>query len=224
MTLTGAGYVPLGQAAQTAGKAAGQVAKFNPNHDERGRFAAADEARAGAAHGRQRPARVAQGGESEEENRGAEESADPLAEARGQQWAKAIETLRALDPKNPNLSYVTAPDWVPSDQNIADINAEIAKVAVKRITDNVMPDGNMIGTPGGSNDVRNLPGGAKAAQAAFDYLKVGGTPYRGEYPGEMVVLPGDVGYVGYRNNSVGIPTLDVRVPDAHIKVRFHYLR
>ncbi len=37
MTLTGGGYVALGQAAQ-----ASPVAKFNSHHDERGRFATAD--------------------------------------------------------------------------------------------------------------------------------------------------------------------------------------
>lgn len=41
-------------------------------------------------------------------------------------------TLRALDPNNPNLSYIVPPDWVPTDQNIADLNAEIAGVAAAR--------------------------------------------------------------------------------------------
>ena len=71
---------------------------------------------------------------TDEENRGAEEPTDPLAEIRGQEWANAINTLRALDPKNANLSYVTAPDWGPTDKDIADLNAEIAKVAVKRLS------------------------------------------------------------------------------------------
>jgi hypothetical protein len=44
MALTGAGYVALGQVAQAAGKAADHVVKFNHNHEERGRFATADEA------------------------------------------------------------------------------------------------------------------------------------------------------------------------------------
>jgi hypothetical protein len=50
MALTGNGYVPLGQAAQAAGKAKEEIAKFNPNHDERGRFATADEAGAASYH------------------------------------------------------------------------------------------------------------------------------------------------------------------------------
>ena len=218
MTLTGQGYVALGaQAVPAKG-----VKKDNPYHDERGRFTTADGA-ASAASGSAKPQqRVAQADIPEEENRGAEEPSDPLAEIRGQEWAKSIATLRALDPRNPNLSYATAPDWVPTDQNIADINAEIARVAVKRVTDYVMPGGNLIGARGGGGDVRNAPGGARTARATYDYLSVGGTPYAGPYPGEMTELPGSAGYVGYRDNDQGIPTVDVNVPSAHIKVRFHY--
>lgn len=133
-----------------------------------------------------------------------------------------IEALRALDPKNPNLSYVTAPNWVPTDQNIADINAEIVKITTQRVTNYVIPDGNLIGAPGGDADVRNLPGGAQAAQAAFDYLSVEGRPYTGTYPGKMVILPGDVGWVGLRSNDQNIPTVDVNVPNTFGTMRFHY--
>ncbi len=113
---------------------------------------------------------------------------------------------------------------MPTDQNIADLNAEIVKVATQRATDFVMPDGNFIGTPGNGPDVRNLPGGAQAAQDAFDYLSVGGTPYSGSYSqsGQMVVLPGGVGWVGRRTNRNGIPTLDIRVTSTFGSIRFHY--
>lgn len=113
---------------------------------------------------------------------------------------------------------------MPSDQNIADINTEIAKVAVQRATNYVMPGGNLIGAPGGGPDVRNLPGGEQAAKAAFNYLSVGGTPYEGDYStsGEMVILPGNVGLVGLRKNDSGISTLDVNVPSTFGSVRFHY--
>lgn len=113
---------------------------------------------------------------------------------------------------------------MPTDQDIADINAEIAKVAIKRATDYVMPDGNLIGTPGGAPDVRSLPGGAEAAQGAFDYLSVGGMPYIGGYSdsGRMVILPGYVGWVGLRNNDEGIPTVDANVPSTFGSIRFHY--
>jgi hypothetical protein len=42
MALTGTGYVALGATPPAAQKSADRVAKFNPHHDERGRFAAAD--------------------------------------------------------------------------------------------------------------------------------------------------------------------------------------
>lgn len=160
--------------------------------------------------------RVAQ--ESEEDSRGRlEESGDPLAELKQQEWGNAIQTLRALDPNNPNLSYIVPQDWVPTDQNIADLNAEIAKVAAQRATDFVMPGGNFTGEQGNGPDVRILPGGEQAAQEAFDYLSVGGKPYSGSYPqsGQMVVLPGSTGWVGLRTNRNRIPTLDIRVPSAH---------
>jgi hypothetical protein len=131
MVLTGGGYVALGE----AGARAGRVAKDNPYHDARGWFTTADGA-GGAASRRAKPREhVAQGGVPEEENRDAREPGDPLAEARSEEWAKAIETLRALDPKNPNLIYATAPDWVPTDQNIADINAEIKRLMAQRAID-----------------------------------------------------------------------------------------
>jgi len=220
MTLTGQGYVALGaQAAPAKG-----VRKDNPYHDERGRFTTADGAGGAASRGTKLKEHTAQGGVPDEENRGEEEPADPLAETRNQQWGDAVKTLRALDPKNTHLSYATAPDWVPTDKDIANINAEIAKVAVKRVTDYVMPGGHMIGTPGGGPDVRNLPGGTKAAEAAFNYLRVGGTPYSGEYPGEMVVLPENTGWVGLRINDENVPTVDVNVPKALGSTRFHFPR
>lgn len=213
MTLTGQGYVALG--AQTA-----PVKKFNPHHDERGRFASADGG--GGASGSAKPReRTAQGSIPEEENRDAEEPADPLAEVRGQEWAKSIATLRALDPKNPNLTYAAAPDWVPTDRDIADLNAEIARVTEARVSAFIMPGGKLMGVRTGSG-VREAPGGAPAARAAFDYLKVGGTPYTGDYPGEMVILPSDVGSVGFRYNDQGIPTLDIKVLGIIRQTRFHY--
>ena len=159
----------------------------------------------------------------EEDNRGrAKESMDPFAESRQEQWGTAIRTLRALDPKNPNLSYIAPQGWVPTDQNIADINVEIGKVATQRVTDFIMPGGKLIGERGGNVDVRNLPGGTKAAQEAYDYLSIGGTPYTGIYPGKMVVLPGGVGRVGLRTNRQGIPTVDVKEPSTFGSVRIHY--
>ncbi|MGA3301967.1 MAG: hypothetical protein ABSC72_01605 [Methylovirgula sp.] len=235
MVLTGAGYVPLGQ--EAPGKAGTNVTRFrkgNPYHDEQGLFTSADgaasgEGRAGSVQVASRdkwpPVRTAQTGEEDDRDR-AEEQNDPSAEARQQQWGNAIQTLRALDPKNPNLSYIVPQDWVPSDQNIADINTEIANVATRRATDFIMPGGNLIGEQGSGSDanVRNLPDGAQAAQAAFDYLSVGGKPYAGSYSssGKMVTLPGNVGWVGLRSNDQGIPTVDINLPATFGSIRIHY--
>jgi hypothetical protein len=218
MVLTGGGYVVLGE----AGARAGRVAKDNPYHDARGWFTTADGA-GGAASRRAKPREhVAQGGVPEEENRNADEPTDPLAEVRQQEWADAYKTLKQIDPKNSYLSNATPTDWVPTDQNIADLNTEIAKVATRRAIDFVMPGGQLIGTRGNGPDVRNIPGGAKAAEDAFEYMSVGGTPYAGAYPGKMVILPGNVGLVGLRNNKDGIPTVDINIPATFGSIRFHY--
>jgi hypothetical protein len=41
---------------------------------------------------------------------------------------------------------------------------------MKRVTDKVMPGGISIGRAGGGEDVRELPGGLKAAKDLFEYL------------------------------------------------------
>jgi hypothetical protein len=114
---------------------------------------------------------------------------DPEAAVRRAQWGTAITTLRQLDPSNPQLSSITSPNWVPSNPDIAALNAEIGHAATRRVTNFVMPNGNPIGRPGGNVDVRTVEGGREAAQNAFNYLSVGGTPYIGSYPGTMVTLP-----------------------------------
>ncbi len=145
-----------------------------------------------------------------------------LLQSCGKQWGTEIRTLRALDPNNQKLSYVAPPNWVPTNEDIADIRTEVGRVAVQRVKDFVMPGGNVIGEPGGNVDVRNLPGGAQAAQDAFDHLSLGGTPYGGAYPGKMVVLPSGVGWGGLRTNAQGIPTVDINLPGAVPRMRFHY--
>ena len=162
------------------------------------------------------------GGAEEDDRDEMEDPSDPLAEVRQQNWADARKLLRALDPKNPKLDAVTPDGWVPTDAAIADLNAEIGRVVIKRITDYLRPGGKSIGTRLGNSEIINLPGGAQAAREAFDYLKVGGTPYTGEYSGEMVVLPGSVGWVGLRDNDEGVPTLDIRVPGFIRSLRIHF--
>ncbi len=165
------------------------------------------------------PTRLAQ---NEENERALEEMLDPLAPVRQARWDEAMTTLRLLDPANPQLSYVTGPNWMPSNQDISGINAEIHSIVNQRITNFVMPGGNPIGRQGGNVDVRMLSGGMQAARHAFDYLSVGGAPYSGSYPGTMVTLPGGAGSVGLRTSSQGLPTVDINVPGSFGAIRLHY--
>jgi hypothetical protein len=109
------------------------------------------------------PTEVAQG---EEDERAPEEMLDPTAPPRQAQWDAATATLRQLDPSNPQLSYIVGPNWVPSNQDIAEINAEIRNVVIRRVTNSVMPGGKLIGEQGGNVDVRILQGGMQAAEHA----------------------------------------------------------
>lgn len=137
---------------------------------------------------------------------------DPTAVIRRAQWDAATATLREIDPANPQLSSVTAPGWVPTDRDIAALNAEIGKVVTRRITNFVMPGGNPIGTAGGGRDIRLVEGGPPAARKAFDYLSVGGTDVTpSTYAGRLVQLPGTAGYVGLRASSSGV-AVGINVP------------
>jgi len=120
----------------------------------------------------------------EEDERAPEEMLDSLAPLRQAQWDAATATLRQLDPSNRQLSSIAGPNWVPSAQDIARINAEIRNVVNRRITDFAMPGGNPIGEQGGNVDVRILQGGMQAARRAFNYLGAEGAPYSGHYPGK----------------------------------------
>ena len=89
-------------------------------------------------------------------------------------------------------------------------------------TDILMPNGALIGSPGSDLTIREVPGGAAAAQQMFDELSVGGkenTPPG--YPGTMVELPQGT-RVGLRPSSKsGPPTIDVNFPNVPIrKVKF----
>ncbi|HEV7998098.1 MAG TPA: hypothetical protein VGP52_17775 [Stellaceae bacterium] len=64
----------------------------------------------------------------EEDERALEEMLDSLAPLRQAQWDAATATLRQLDPSNRQLSSIAGPNWVPSAQDIARINAEIRNV------------------------------------------------------------------------------------------------
>jgi hypothetical protein len=79
--------------------------------------------------------------------------------------------------------------------------------------DILAPGGQPIGKPGGSEKIRELPGGRNAAGQLFRRLAIGGTdvtPPR--YPGTLVQTSNG-GYIGYRPQSKsGPPTIDVNQP------------
>lgn len=117
-----------------------------------------------------------------------------MAEVRIAEFRSKMGLLRQLDPANPNLSYVSKPDYVPSPADLDSLDAAIHVAAVKRVTDFVMPGGQAIGAPGGGVEVREVSGGPEAAKAAFDYLRLGGTVVSNpSYPGTLVKLPGNAG-------------------------------
>ncbi len=157
-----------------------------------------------------------------EEERAPEELADPAAPMRQELWDARIAILRQLDPGNPNLSYLSDPGSTPSQAALDRLNEALRAAAVERVANFVMPGGKPIGQQGGNVDVRMLEGGFGGARSAFNYLRVGGTLYDGDYPGTMVTLPGGAGFVGLRTNAQNVPTIDINVPAGIGVLRLHY--
>ena len=52
----------------------------------------------------------------------------PLAPVRTAEFNSALARLREVDPKNPNLTYLAPPNWVPSQDAVDRINLEIARI------------------------------------------------------------------------------------------------
>jgi hypothetical protein len=87
----------------------------------------------------------------------------------------------------------------------------------------LLPGGTPVGTPGSRPEIRELPGGQKAADDFFNDLTAGGTPVTvANYPGKMMDLPSG-GRVGLRPVSKsGPPTIDVDIPGIPIdKLKFN---
>lgn len=165
------------------------------------------------------PAREYAGGEEEPRP---EEAIDPLAELRRQLWQSGLATLREIDPHNPQLSYVTAPGWVPRPEDLDALDAAIRAAAIRRITDKLMPNGVRIGVRGNNSKVRELPGGLPEATELFDYLRVGGTLYRSDSKLTIFRLPGNSGFVVFRTQShSGGPAIDIDMPEIPFR-RIHF--
>ena len=87
-------------------------------------------------------------------------------------------------------------------------------VANQTPQDLLAPGGVPIGQAGTSPEIRELPGGAPAAQALLKQLVQGATISTPPgYPGTRYTLPNGGGYIGYRPSSKsGPPTIDVNIP------------
>jgi len=94
---------------------------------------------------------------------------------------------------------------------ITGVSAIDPVVGAGRILELLKPAGQLIGTLGDGYTVRELTGGAAAAERLFDELSVGGEPYQptNQYPGKLIKFP-DGSFVGYRPAAGGKPpTIDI---------------
>ena len=148
-------------------------------------------------------------------------TSEPDAEVRQAIWDARIALLRRIDPGNPHLTYLANPNSAPSQGALDRLDAAIEAASIKRVADKVMPNGRPIGRRGGGLDVRELPGGTKAARDLFDYLRVGGIEHRSTPNMTIIKLPGDAGFLTFRQRSrSGDTAIDVNVPGVRLKLHF----
>jgi hypothetical protein len=160
---------------------------------------------------------------AEEEERAPEELLDPVGPVRQAVWDARIALLRRIDPANPSLTYFANPGTPPGPAALGRLNAAIEAAAIKRVADKVMPNGVPIGRRGRGEDIRELPGGIRAAEDLFDFLRVAGTDYRSEPNLKIVKLLGQDAFITYRPVSTsGSPAIDVNIP-GYPFIRFHFL-
>ena len=174
------------------------------------------------AEARSRPTQTAQGGRG---GRRPEATSDPMEEVRQAAWDARIALLRRIDPDNPHLTYFANPNSPPRQDALDRLDAAIEAASIKRVADKVMPYGRPIGRPGRGQDVRELPGGLKAAEDLFDYLAVGGERVDNpDLDGVLIKLPGNAGHITFRpiSNS-GPPAVDVNVRSMPF-TKFHFLQ
>lgn len=170
------------------------------------------------ADARSRPTQTAQGGRS---GRRQEELFDQAGRVRQAVWDARIALLRRIDPDNPHLTYFANPNSPPRQDALERLDAAIEAASTKRVADKVMPYGRPIGRRGGGLDVRELPGGAEAARDLFDYLRVGGTEHRLTPNMTIIKLPGEAGFLTFRQRSQsGDTAIDVNVPGVRLKLHF----
>jgi hypothetical protein len=86
----------------------------------------------------------------------------------------------------------------------------------------LQPGGELIGAPGASTGIRELPGREREAEELYQRLSAGGREAAPPgYPGRAMELP-DGGFVGLRLESrSGGPAIDVNIPGIEI-TRIHF--
>jgi hypothetical protein len=118
---------------------------------------------------------------------------------------------------------LTAPEWVPRQEDLDVLYAEIRAATLRRVAKRLIPGGTPIGAPGDSWRVRELPGGLSGAQRLFADLSVGGIARPSSPNITVVELPARAGYVTPRPQSTsGGPAIDINVPEIpFIKIHFN---
>ncbi len=160
--------------------------------------------------------------QNEEDERELDEPADRLAPVRQALWDAAIARLREIDPHNRKLSHLSNPDTAPSQAALDRLYAALEAAAIRRVAEGVTPGGIPIGEAGSSPDIRVVRGDLAAARKLFDYLRVGGSEHLSNSNRTVVKLPGNAGFLTFRqvSRSRG-PAIDINVPGVFVK-RIHF--
>ncbi|RYC33466.1 hypothetical protein D3273_03060 [Lichenibacterium minor] len=147
---------------------------------------------------------------------------EPGEVMRVQRFNAAREALEKINPRSRAFQFLEKPGALPSEAEIAQLEAAVRDEYIKRTCDFLRPDGKPIGEQGTSSKIRVLPGGLIAAQRDYDYLSSGGAsiPLRN---GSMTQLPGGAGTITLRpvTSTPGSPAIDINVPGV-IQRKLHY--
>ncbi|WP_237478120.1 hypothetical protein [Lichenibacterium dinghuense] len=141
---------------------------------------------------------------------------------RVQRFEEARKALEEINPQSRAFQFLREPGALPSEAEIAQLEAAVRNEYIKRTCDFLFPGGKPIGQEGTNPYIRLLPGGLRAAQRDYDYLSSGGTdmPFN---KGSMVRLSYGAGTITLRpiTSSPSSPAVGVTVPDLDY-YKIHY--
>jgi hypothetical protein len=156
-----------------------------------------------------------------------DEDSDPVVVAAdgGAGGWEAFDDPNAISRDRPADSWAApeaaSPDRVAID---ADSSGDAASLPADQqsLAEILQPGGELIGTPGTSTGIRELPGHQREAEELYERLSTGGREAAPPgYSGRAVELPGG-GFVGLRLESKsGGPAIDVNIPGIEI-TRIHF--